>query len=271
MAIDYNKYIKPLGMILALLVIFLGIFRYCSNQSNNKDKIYRIARDPTWYPLQMMDKERSFLVFSNEVIQIIASDEKFKVELYTNNYDNLFINLDNEEYDGILSGLSPDLLTRKGYLFSEPIYRIGSVLVVRASSTFNSLSDMEGRLIGLATGTTGELKLNQYPSILIISYDNIVQALSDLNHNIIDGVIMRHIPAYIYTTGLYTNKLKVVGEPLNDDAIRLIAKPSRSGKELINIFDKGLKNIKEDGTYIRLLIKWGLINTEPEEKQTQIK
>lgn len=246
-------------LVLAILAI-LGLFRACSGGAPSDDHEFHIASDNTWYPLQLYDKERNMQAFTNEMLLAIAKQQKIHVKLFVAGPDNLFMGLNNGQFDGVLSSLQPNSTNRELYVFSDPFYKVGPVLIVRETSTAKSLADMEGKIIGIRTGSSVVFNIEQYPEIIIRSYDNALLALMDINRNVIDGVILDALTAYIYTSGLFAKQMKIVGPPLTDIGLRLLTRHSEA--ELIKHFNAGLKAIKEDGTYDQLVLKWGLFNPE---------
>lgn len=244
---------------ISLLVIF-GLVRSCANYVLWKPPVYRIARDKTWYPIQLYDKERNLMAFTDEMLVAISKLEKIQMELFLVGPDNLFMGLDNEQYDGVLSSLQPNSHNRDQYLFSDPFYKLGPVLIVHEGSTAKSLGDMENKIIGIRTGSSVVFNIEQYPEIIIRSYESPLLGLMDLDKNVIDGVILDALTAYIYTSGLFAKRLKIVGTPLTDIGLRLLTR--HSSPDLIKHFNSGLKQLKVDGTYDQLINKWGLFNTE---------
>lgn len=238
------------------IVLFFGVRSCNSDERLWYGKLYKIARDSSWYPLDLLGKERSLLAFSNELIVAIAKDQSIKVELLSSGSENLFSGLDNKLYDAVLSSLSPTPYNHEFYLFSKPFYPLGPVLVVRSSSTVTNLNEMIGKSIGIPYGST--LIYKEYPAIFITSYDNILNALNDLERNVIDGVILNRLTAYAYTIGLYTGRLKVATMPLTDEGIRLISRNDKESGFLIKKFNEGLQKAQENGTYNELLKRWGL-------------
>lgn len=241
---------------LVVLTLFLLISLYSCSHRNTRP--YRVARDSTWYPLTLLGKERNLVAFSDELLLAIAKEEEIQFQLSFASSDSLFRGLDQGEYDGILSSLPPTITNQELYYFSEPFYLLGPVLIVQEKSHYSSLEQMEGRSIGIKSGSTLVFNVYKYPSLLLISYDNIVSALNDLDKNIIDGVILDLLPAYLYTTGIYAGRLKIVTPPLNDAGLRLITRRTPDSRELIQDFNSGLKTVQKNGTYDTLLKKWGL-------------
>lgn len=246
-------------LLLLILATLLLVMRSCDSSDNFwRKKLYRIARDTTWYPLDLLGKERNMLAFSNELLLAIAKGESLKIELLSTNSENLFSGLDNEFYDAILSPTGPNQRNYESYLFSKPLYLLGPVLVVKKGTDITSLKDLTGKTIGVPSGSS--LVYNRYPSIFITSYDNMLTALNDVEKNVIDGVILNGLTAYSYTSssGLYAGRLIVASPPLTDEGIRLISRNDEESKYLIDQFNEGLEKAKADGTYEDLITKWGL-------------
>jgi polar amino acid transport system substrate-binding protein len=257
-------------LLILILGLTVGIFRSCSNIATN-NPVYRIARDGSWSKLLPSEKGVNLLAFSNDLLFTIAKKADIQFELIFINPSNLFPGLDQEQYDGILSGYAAIPSSRDWYIFSNPIYLSGPVLIVQSSENIHSLAEMKGKIIGILTGSSTVFNVEQHPDILITSFDTPLQALSALEKNTIDGVILPLIQAYIYTTGLYEGKLKIATEPLTNDGVRLIALKNDRGTHFIELFNKGLKEVKEDGTFDELLKKWGLFTKDEKGKLSIIK
>lgn len=254
--------VKTLVAIFLLLAVLLVFLRGCSTKELWNTRPYRIAYDPNWYPLQLYDKQRNLVAFSNELLLAIATNEKMRIEITPLSSENLLTSLDDNHYDAVLSSLSPSSENKGHYLFSNPYYRLGPVLIVNYSSSAKSLADLEGQIIGIRTGSSVVFNLELFPEILIKSYDDILLALLDLDRNNIDGVILDPLTAYVYTTGIFAKKLKIATGPLTDVGLRLITKHNFINKDLVSHFNDGLKALKDDGTYSMLIQKWGLYNPE---------
>lgn len=256
-----SKAVKiSIGIFLALLAL-LVVMRSCSG-GVVWAKSYKIARDKTWYPLQLYEKERNFTAFSDELLIAISKQQHIEIELVQVGSDNLFLGLDNDQYDAVLSSLEPDAQNRTHYVFSNPYYLMGPVVIVKSSSKATSLADMEGKIVGIRTGSSVVFNIQQYPNILIKSYDNPLTALMDLDKNDLDAVILDALTATVYSSGLFKGKVKIITHPLTNIGLRLIAKNKLRGEHLIDFFNEGLKILKENGSYNQLILKWNLYNPE---------
>jgi polar amino acid transport system substrate-binding protein len=256
---SHKKWIYLIG---ALFLIFLiSVMRGCSNQIS-PHTVFKIGRDPRWYSLNLMGKERNMTAFTDELLVAIAKVEKLRIEFISDKPAELLPKLENGTIDGVFSAITPDVRTEENFIFSEPYFRLGAVLVIPIQSKTDTREELTNKIIGVQSNLATSLNLQQDSSIRVQLYDNILQALTDLDDNRIDGAIFPALPAYIYTSTFYPTRLKIVTSPLTDEGLRLIALKNERGAYLIQHFNHGLSQLKEEGTYDQLIEKWGLVLTE---------
>lgn len=251
-------------IILALSIFLLAgiIYNYFSQETLPPIK-YRVALDKTWYPLQFYGKDENFTIFSQELLQAIATQQHFSVQSITIETEKLFSYLNLGAYDGILSSTAALAERSEDYLVSNPYYLLGPVLVVSKDSPIKSLEDLNGKTIGIIIDSQPLISLYKNTSINFINYDynNLFKLIDDVNTHRIDGMILNFIIASEYTkNGIYKDQLKIVTNPLTKEGLCLIAKNTVESKKFIEKFNEGLKNVKKDGTYKKLLLKWELFN-----------
>ena len=218
---------------------------------------YRIAIDPSWYPMELMGKEANVFAFSNELLQAIAVKEKIQLERINVSWDNILEGLQKDEYDAILSPLPPYNFNVSKYDFSEIYLQTGYVLVVPEHLRVSSLGDMEDQEVAVQMNTEAESILNDHPAVIVRFYDSPAAALNQLAHKKYAGVVMGMIPAVSFIEDLYADNLKIAGGPLNKTGLRLITIKDKR-KELMDHFNRGLDGIMDDGTYEELLRKWNV-------------
>lgn len=253
-------------IIVALLAIW-GLLRACSHQELLRKRTYIIGRDSTWYPMQLMGKDRNLQAFSNDLMTAIAQETKLRFQWVETGPGSLLEGLNDGYFDAVISSLRPNFIHRDKYVFSDIIFELGPVLVVRQDSPVTSLKDMQGKTVGIRSGSylifnnVKESGAHAY-NILITTYDNVNKALESLDRNQIDGIIVEAVPAYAYIEGFYAGRLKIVTAPLTDEGLRLVGLRDPASDELISDFDDALRKLIDDGTYDQLINKWNLINPE---------
>lgn len=253
---------KQLFLLGGCLIVLALIIRACTGPLLPGQKVYHIVRSNNWSPLTFYGKEYNMGAFVDELIRGIGSIEHLNIYLVsTPNLDprGLFALLDSEHYDAIVVTFSPITVIQNKYIYSNPIYNAGPVLIVPESSKATSLKDLQGKPIGIQNRSTQAFDIGK-DSSMFISYDNMVTALDDLEGNIISGVIMEAELANIYTHGNYKGKLKVATAPLTDLGLRLVTKNSVDGKYLIEKFNEGLAKTEKEGIFENGIKKWDLAN-----------
>ena len=205
--------------------------------------------------------------FTNDMVQTIAEDQGFRAHVFEVGTNALFDGIDIEIYDAVLSSLTPNVINRNKYTFSDPFYLVGPVLVIRIDSQDRSLEDMAGKIIGIESGALQVLNIPESPVVVMIPYDTASEALENLYDNVIDGVILDALRAYVYTEGYYAGQLKVVSSPLTEKGLRLISRKDPPSILLVSRFNEGLKKIIEDGVFEKLINKWDLTYTEVKREE----
>lgn len=227
--------------------------------SKSKSKVYQVAIDQSWYPLDLIGKGAAVFAFSDDLLMSIAEDEDLVIQVYPVSWDSLLSSLNQGRADGAMSSNLPVAQYQDLYSFSEPYLLLGPVLVTRASSNYTSLGDLSDKEVGVLTGATTVLLAEQNPAILIRYFEKYTTALDQLTAGTIDGLIMPRLLADAYVKDIYSGSLKIATPPLNNDGLRLMTLKDKN-QELLDSFDEGLKKLKDNGTYDQLLKKWNILS-----------
>lgn len=254
-----NRYIT-LSCLLGLSLFFL--FGGCGLNRSSKSEYY-IGQDSRWRAFNLMGRERNFAAFTNDLLARISRQEKFGVRIIVTPTSELLSDLERGKLQGALILQEPSHLTENRFVFSDPYFLVGPVLILPVKAPIDGGWNEKGRkIVGMLNNSHSLLNLEQDPTIQVKLYDDILKALSDLNERRIDGVILPAIPAYTYVTTFYKNELKIATLPLTDEGVRLVALKNEEGELLIKRFNEGLAKLKENGTYQKILEQWGFINFE---------
>lgn len=249
-----------------VLLSLLLMPRGCSSTKMKRKNFYQIGRENT-LQIELLGRERNVIAFTNDLMATIATENKLRFQWIETNPNHLIDGLDNGEYDFILTTLRPNIVNQEHYDFSEPVFDLGPVLIVREDSEVTSLKEMRNLPIGIPYGLSTNFNAVRSPGVNVydmtfVYYTNMNRALDDLTHNQIDGVIMNAIPAYAVTQGLYAGKLKVVTTPFNDEGLRIISLKNNSLDSVITQINESINHMRQDGSYNNLINKWNLINPQ---------
>lgn len=262
----FNKMIKW-GLTLVILLLLVWAVRACTGSSGSKKQVYYIGRASSWYPLQLLGREKNLVAFTNDILSLIGSENDLIFQWVEANPQTLVEGLLGHNYDFIITIMRPNIVNEDQYDFSELIYNLGPVLIVRQDSKVTSLEEMSHKTIGIPTGMSPVFNAvraagaNNF-DLFVITYDNMNRAMDALVTDQIDGAIMPALPAYTLTHGLHAGQLKVVTAPFTDEGLRLVSLKKSMYEEIIDLIDSSLDEMRSNGTYDALIAKWGLVDAE---------
>lgn len=248
-----------IALILGLSLLYL--FKSCGIKAP-LGKEYSIGQESRWEHFGLLGKERNLAAFNYDLLLAIAKEEKIAIRMVNVPIAELISNLQQGKLQGALTTLQPPFLHENQFIFSNPYFLTGPVLIIPLTTPMQGWNENRKKIVGIQANSHPLLNLDQDPSMQLKLYSDIWSAFTDLNDRRIDGVIWAAIPAYTYVSTFYRGKLKIATLPLSDEGIRLVALKNPEGEELIQHFNAGLSKLKKEGAYADMLKRLGLINTE---------
>ncbi len=239
------------------ILILLTLFGCSSNNSGGR----KVGVDSSWFPLEFGERTNNVTAFSTELLTKIGKVEKIPFVKITVNWDTLMDGLKAGEYEAILTSKAPYIFNEKLFDFSDIYLSLGPVLVVPVGSKIQSLQGLNGKEIGVISGSSSASILQGSEGVLIRDYDSIPNALNAVASGVIEGAMIDILSATSYCNDLYQGMLKIATPPLNDEGLRLVTLHD-AAPDLIAGFNKGLQKLKAKGSYEALLSKWSLMETQ---------
>lgn len=247
-----NRFFKFFAL-RGLLIVSLALLLGCS--SSEEGTLYHIGIDPSWYPQDFRGKEPALTGFSEGLIRAIGEEEGFNVQILSAGPEFLEWGLSEGRFDGILTSLSPAVNYEGRYLFSQPYLLIGPVLVVTTNSPVKNLADLKGKTVAALRGSEVVSLLGEaVPGIVISAYDQPGPVLESLLTGSYDAVAMPVLMAKSYVNDLYRGRLRLIDNPLNQEALRLVALVG--DEDLIDDFNSGLHSLQKNDHYEELAEEW---------------
>lgn len=248
--------------LLMMLVLVLGLLWGCG-QSNQEsaDSLDRVkdkgeisfAMSGGYPPFNYYNDENKLVGFDVDVSQEIADRLDVKFKPITTEWSGIIEGLRSGVYDGILGSMAITEERLKVVDFSSPYYYSGAQLIVRSDSGFDSPAALEGKVIGLVTGTTFESDAQKLNPKEVKLYKDDNQTLLELNNGSIDAVITdRVVGVNALNSGQFDFKL--LGNPLRSEDIAVAFR--QEDDSLREAVDAILAEMHEDGTLTQLSEKW---------------
>jgi polar amino acid transport system substrate-binding protein len=152
-------------------------------------------------PWEFQDASGEFVGFEIDLAKAVGDRLGKSVEIVNIPFNGLFSAVQSGRIDIALSSITITEKRLRSVSFAQPYYDSAQSLTVLSRNAANSLSDMEGKVIGVDTGSTGDMwtTANQatYAFADIRRFEGLAPAMLDLQTGRIDGYIS-DIPSLEY-------------------------------------------------------------------------
>ncbi len=251
-----------LGMALIAGMLFVG----CGTKDDTKDsakgdsgKKWVIATDTVFKPFEYTNEKNEFVGIDVDLLAAIAKDQGFTYELQSLGWDAAVAAVQAGQADGLIAGATIKQERKdSGWIFSDGYFDATQTFVVGEDSSIASFDDLKGKNVAVKNGTAGadfaDTFKNQYGYTVTVFEDSPTMYQDVILGNsaacVEDTPIMA---ASIKEGGL---KLKIPSGMESDGAPYGFAIMDKDKQELLDMFNKGLANIKSNGTYDEILDKY---------------
>ncbi|HEY5974213.1 MAG TPA: basic amino acid ABC transporter substrate-binding protein [Geobacteraceae bacterium] len=215
-----------------------------------------VATDATWPPMEMVDANKNIVGFDIDFLNAVAKEAGFTVVFKNTAWDGIFAGVESGQYDAIISSVTITPERQKKYDFSLPYIDAGQILIVPKAEKGAKLADLKGKKIGAQIGTTGAFEVKKVKDVELKTYDEVGLAFEDMAAGRIGGVVCDEPTAIIYALqkSEYKDKFKIVGKAFTKEAYGIVVK--KGNKELVELFNKGIKAVKAKKIDAQLKKKW---------------
>ena len=217
---------------------------------------YVIASDSSFAPFVFQNSSNQYTGIDMDLIKAIAENQGFEIEITNPGFDAAINAVQSGQADGIIAGMSVTDARKSTFDFSDSYYTANTILGVKESSTIASYEDLKDRTVGVKNGTASQTFLTENQSkygYKIKTFADGASMYDSLNTGAI-GAVMDDEPVLKYSIS-QGQKLKtpIEGTPIGETAF---AVKKGSNPELIEMFNKGLANLKANGEFQKILDKY---------------
>ncbi|MED1472150.1 ABC transporter substrate-binding protein [Bacillus salipaludis] len=229
-----------------------------------KDKGVLVVASSNDVPFAYIDKDtKKFSGIDAEIITEVAKRLGIpKVEMKEVKFENLLLDLNNNNVDMVTDGMYIKPERQKIADFTNIWYTEGEALVVVKDSPIKGLDDLKDKVVGGQKGTAFlefAQKLQKEGKIKEVKvFNSQSELLLAVNTNKIDACITDSAVAGYSITNDKTLNLKLVSPYKAEAAGNIGAAVRKSDKDLLDAVNKELDKMKEDGFILKTLKKYGL-------------
>ncbi len=222
-------------------------------------RTYIIASDNSFAPFEFLDvATNAYTGVDMDLLAAVAADQGFAYEVQNVGFDAAMGAVQAGQADGMIAGMTITDARKETYDFSEGYFEDGQVMVVAAASDIASLEALKGTVVAVKTSTMGatyaESVAGEYGFTLQYYEDSPLMYTAVING--INSACFEDRTVVEWAIKTEALGLKTVGDVINPKYYGFAVKKGVN-PELIEMFNKGLANIRESGQYDEILAKYG--------------
>lgn len=261
--VDIMKKLLALLMAAAMIVL---CFAACGGSGNDTDtdtqdgKKYLIYSDKAFAPFEYLDTETNkYAGVDVDLLAAIAEDQGFTYDIKFEGFDAAMGAVQSGQADAMIAGMTIRADREEIFDFSDGYFEDGSILVVAASNdSIKSEEDLKGKKIACKIGTTS----TDYAKSIQEKYGfeiTTFEGSPEMYQAVLNGNADACFEDYSVVGWAIKNDsvaLKTIGEIVNPGSYGFAVNKGKNA-ELIEMFNKGLANLKASGKYEEILNKYG--------------
>jgi polar amino acid transport system substrate-binding protein len=220
--------------------------------------VFVLGLDDSFPPLGFRDGNNEIVGYDIDLAKEVAKRLGVKFKAQPIDWDAKEMELNTGKIDCIWNGFTMTKEREDALSFTRPYLNNEQVLVVRNDSGIKTLKDMEGKTVGLQSGSSAQVAVDGNASFAksvkkqVMFKDN-VTALNDLIIGGVDGVVMDSVVAN-YSIAATGKPFTVIDEPLSQEEYGVAFR--KSDTALRDAVQKTLEDMQKDGTVTAVSIKW---------------
>ncbi len=222
-----------------------------------KKGVMTVGMCPEYPPFETINSSGEIEGFDADLANAIGEILGVEVEFVNTPYEGLIAGLMNDDFDIIMSGMSPEEADEadKTLNVTENYYSVAEVILSKDDS-IQSKKDLEGKTVGSHSGSTSEYAVNSLgeEGIKVNSapYNRHSEAFADLQNGNIDAQVVEETWAKEKVTD--DDGIHICEEPINSINVAGVIGSGRDSFR--DAFNDALGQLKDNGKYDEIVEKW---------------
>ena len=250
---------KKIVSLLLAVMMCMGIASCGQKEQNADGKHFVIATDKGFSPFEFQDAQGNIVGIDMDILKAIAEDQGFTYDLQYVGWDAAIAACQAGQADGMIAGASiTEERKESGWIFSDGYYDATQGMAVAVSSDVDSFEDLKGQKVAVKNGTMS----NQYAESIKDQYGFEVVTFPtspDMYQAVLGGQVLAcfdDTPILKYNIKIGELEMKYIDGTENEPASYGLAIFNAENQELIDLFNEGLKNIKDNGKYDEIIANY---------------
>lgn len=213
----------------------------------------RVAIDPTFPPMEFIQdgKKTGFDID----LAAALSAKMGRPLVYTDmDFKGMIPSVMSGRQDVVLSAIYITDERKKVVDFTDPYFTAGLVVMVKKNNAaIAKPDDLSGKRVAVQVGTKSIAWMKEhYPAAKLVEVEKNEEMFNSLEADRADAVVTGKPAALLYTKARGTTK--VLAEPLTKEDYGIAV--SKKLPQLREDINKALRDIKADGTYDKIIVRW---------------
>ncbi len=237
------KKILAVALALCMLLCFAG----CGAKEDN---VLTMGTNAAFPPYEFVDDNGDIVGIDAEIAAAIAEKLGMELEIKDMEFDSLITACAGGSVDVVLAGMTVTDERKESVNFSDTYATGIQVIIVKEGSEIATVEDLDGKMIGVQAGTTGDIYCtDDYGQDNVKQYNNGALAVAALQNDQVDCVIIDNEPAKSFVAA--NEGLKILEtEYVTEDYAIAVAKENT---ELLDKINKAMAELKADGTIDKII------------------
>lgn len=221
-------------------------------------KVYVVGTDAAYAPFESQNEKGEIVGFDIDLVKAVAEKAGIEVKFVNTPWEGIFNTLQQGDRDLLVSSITITDERKQTMDFTNPYFDAHQLIAVKESSKVAKFDDLKKLKVGVQTGTTGDevvSKLQGKNSTNVKRFESTPLALKELEAGGVDAVVADNGVVTNYLANNTSAKFKSVNDPAFQPEQYGIA-VKKGNTELLEKLNKGLADIKADGTYDQIYSKY---------------
>lgn len=220
-------------------------------------KSFIVSTDTVFPPFEFTDENNDFVGIDVDIINAIAEDQGFTVQLDSLGFDAALIAVQADQADGVIAGMSITEERKETFDFSDPYFDSDIAMAVAQDSDIQSFEDLSGENVALKTGTISADFAQSIADEYGFTYTEFADSPTMYQDVIAGGSVACFedypVMAFNIQQGAQLQLVDGIREAGNSYGF---AVKKGENSDLLEMFNAGLKNIRDNGIYDEIVEKY---------------
>nr|WP_314461395.1 basic amino acid ABC transporter substrate-binding protein [uncultured Clostridium sp.] len=187
-----------------------------------------------------------------DIAKAIADKMGMELEIQDMAFDSLIPAVQSGKADFTAAGMTVNEDRKKNVDFTDTYAQAAQVIIVKEGSEIKAPADLDGKKIGVQTGTTGDIYAGDIKDANIQRFNKGMEAVMALTQGKVDAVVIDREPAKVFVKE--NAGLKILDEAFTEEEYAIAVK--KGNTELLDKMNAAIKELKDSGELQKIVDKY---------------